>query len=216
MLVPPRSPSPFQISDLNMTSCNLGPSFSTWLKFQKEVNTLALSNASISGSIPNWFWNISSQLRFLSLSFNQLQGHLPNQLSRISLTFIDFSSNLFKGSILLPNLGCLILDLSKNKFFGSIPTKIGESMSNLKFLLLSSNQITGIILESIGYMSSLEILDLSRNSLTRSIPSSISNCSYLIFLSLEEFNLFETILKSFGHLICLRSLHLSKIDHFFT
>ena len=211
MLVPPGSPSPFQISDLNMTSCNLGPSFSTWLKFQKEVNTLALSNASISGSIPNWFWNIFSHP---SLSFNQLQGHLPNQLSRISLTFIDFSSNLFEGSILLPNLGCLILDLSKNKFFGSIPTKIGESMSNLKFLLLSGNQITGIILESIGYMSSLEILDLSRNSLTRSIPSSISNCSYLIFQSLEENNLFRTIPKSFGQLIWLRSLHLSKIDHF--
>ena len=125
MLVPPGCPSPppFQISNLNMTSCNLGPSFPTWLKFQKEVNTLALSNASISGSIPNWFWNISSQLRFLSLSFNQLQGHLPNQLSRISLTFIDFSSNLFEGSIPLPNPGCLILDLSKNKFFWFYPSQ---------------------------------------------------------------------------------------------
>ena len=181
-----------------MTSCNLRPLFLTWLKFQKEVNTLALSNASISGSIPNWFWNISSQLIFLSLSFNKLQGHLPNQLSRISLTFIDFSSNLFEGSIPLPNPGCLGLDLSKNKFFGSIPAKIGESMPNLKFLLFSGNQITGIIPESIGYMSSLEILDISRNSLTTSIPSSISNCSYQIFLSLKEFNLFGTILKSFG------------------
>ncbi|KAL6312435.1 hypothetical protein AAG906_004803 [Vitis piasezkii] len=113
------------------------PSFPTWLKFQKDVNTLALSDASISGSIPN-------------------------------------CSNLFQGSIPLPNPGCLGLDLSKNKFFGSIPAKIGESMPNLKFLLLLGNQIIGIIPESIGYMSSLEILDISRNSLTRSIPSSIT------------------------------------------
>ena len=70
---------PFQITYLDLSSCNLGLSFPTWLKFQKEVITLGLSNASISGSIPNWFWNISCQLWFLSLSFNQLQGQLPNQ-----------------------------------------------------------------------------------------------------------------------------------------
>ena len=52
---------PFQITKLSMASCNLGPSFPTWLMSQKEVSLLDLSNASISGSIPKWFWNISLQ-----------------------------------------------------------------------------------------------------------------------------------------------------------
>ena len=63
---------PFQISVLNMDSCNLGPSFSTWLKSQKNVFFLGMSNASISGFIPNWFWNISSSIQEIYLSFNNL------------------------------------------------------------------------------------------------------------------------------------------------
>lgn len=63
---------PFQITSLYMKSCNLGHSFSTWLKSQKEVFILQLSNASISGSMPNWFWNFSSNVWHLGLSHNQL------------------------------------------------------------------------------------------------------------------------------------------------
>ena len=71
---------PFQITYLSMASCNLGPSFPTWLMSQKEVSLLDLSNASISGSIPKWFWNVSLNLQGVSLSANQLQGQLPNSL----------------------------------------------------------------------------------------------------------------------------------------
>ena len=169
---------PFQISTLDMDLCNLSPSFSTWLKFQKEVSILELSNASILGSITNWFQNIFSQLGILVISFNQLQGQLPNQLNMTSLTIIDLSNNIFSGPI---------------------PPNIGESIPNFLYSLLS-NQITGIIPKSIGYMSHLEILDLSRNSLIGSIPSFISNYSYLYFLTLEKNNLSKTIPKSFGQL----------------
>ena len=55
--------APFQITDLSMASCNLGHSFPTQPRSQKEVSLLDLSNASISGSIPNWFWNISFNLQ---------------------------------------------------------------------------------------------------------------------------------------------------------
>ena len=71
---------PFQISYLSMVSCNLGPSFPTWLRSQKELSWLSFSNASISGSIPKWFWNISLNLQGLVLYGNQLQGQLPNSL----------------------------------------------------------------------------------------------------------------------------------------
>ena len=201
---------PFQISDLNMDSCNLGPSFPTWLKSQKNVFFLGMSNASISGFIPNWFWNISSSIQEIYLSFNNLEGRLPTQLNLYSRAFIDFSFNLFEGPIPLPNHGSNLLDLSNNKFSGPIPVQIGESMPDLWSLSLSGNQLTGIIPHSIGFMSSLQIIDFSRNSLVASIPSSISNCSYLTFLSLGENNLSGTIPKSFGQLHWLQSIHLSN------
>ena len=65
---------PFKLRSLNMGSCHIGPAFPVWLQSQKNLQYLYLSNASISSSIPNWFWNISSNLELLFLSHNQLQG----------------------------------------------------------------------------------------------------------------------------------------------
>jgi Leucine-rich repeat (LRR) protein len=48
---------PFQVYFLGMNSCNLGPSFPPWLKSQNNVLYFDFSNASIVGSIPNWFWS---------------------------------------------------------------------------------------------------------------------------------------------------------------
>ena len=203
---------PFQVHHLRMASCNLGPSFPSWLKFQKNLFDLDMSNASISGSIPNWFWNISSGLKYLNLSSNQLQGPiwLPKHLNMTSLVSIDFSSDLFKGPVPLPNSNCRLLDLSNNTLSGSIPPNIGESNLDLEFLYLSNNQITGNIPKSIGYMSNLQMIDLSRNSLTGSIPSSISNCSCLNALNLGQNNLSGAIPNSFAQLNWLQVLHLNK------
>ena len=93
---------PFQITHLDLNSCNLGH-FPTWLKSQKEVSFLELSNSSISGLIPNWFWNNFPQLHELYLCCNKLQGQLPNPLYIGIGIIIDLSSNLLEGPI--PLLG---------------------------------------------------------------------------------------------------------------
>ena len=201
---------PFQLTHLSMASGKLGPSFPTWLRFQKKLFFLDMSNASISGSIPNWFWNISAPLQYLYLSSNQLQGQLPKQLSITFLFVIDLSCNFFEGPIPLPNRACLSLDLSNNTFSGPIPPNIGQSTLHLMGLSLSGNQITGNIPKTVGYMSYLMMIDLSRNTLTGSIPSSISNCSSLFLLNLGHNNLSGTIPKSFGQLKQLGSLHLNQ------
>ncbi|WJZ95612.1 hypothetical protein VitviT2T_014368 [Vitis vinifera] len=200
---------PFQITFLSMASCNLGPSFPTWLRSQKKVSFLDLSNASISGSIPKWFWNISFNLQLLNLSNNQLQGQLPNSLNFYGESEIDFSSNLFEGLIPFSIKGVYLLDLSHNKFFGPIPLSRGESMLDLNYLFLSENQITGTIPDSIGQITSLQIIDFSRNNLTGSIPYTIGNCSSLIVLDLGNNNLSGMLPKSLGQLQWLESLHLN-------
>uniref|UniRef100_A0A2N9FTT1 Uncharacterized protein n=1 Tax=Fagus sylvatica TaxID=28930 RepID=A0A2N9FTT1_FAGSY len=200
---------PFQIRNLDMGSCHLGPSFPTWLKSQKEVMYLDFSNASILGPIPSWLWEISYNFSLLNVSFNQLHGQLPNPLNVAPFADIDLSSNLFEGPIPLPVVEIELLDLSNNKFSGPIPRNIGTSMPNLIFLSLSNNEITGDIPASMGHMLYIEVIDLSSNNLTGSITSSIGNCSYLRVLDLSGNNLYGEIPNSLGQLNLLQTLHLS-------
>ncbi|KAJ0039278.1 hypothetical protein Pint_23929 [Pistacia integerrima] len=199
---------PFQVRSLDMGSCHLGPFFPSWLETQKEVMFLDFSNASIAGSIPNWFWDISANLSLVNVSFNQLQGQLPNPLNVAPFADIDFSSNIFEGLIPLPVVEIALLDLSNNRFSGFVPENISESMPNLIFLSLSGNHLTGEIPASIGKMMSLQVLDLSNNNITGIIPSSIGNCSVLKVLDLRNNNMSGQIPESLGHLQQLQSLHL--------
>ncbi|WJZ95559.1 hypothetical protein VitviT2T_014322 [Vitis vinifera] len=175
---------PFQIRDLAFGSCSLGPSFPARLQSQKELVSLDFSNTSISSPIPNWFWNLSSNLDFLNLSLNHLHGQLPNPLNVSQYALIDFSSNLFEGPIPLPTKTIESLYFSNNNFSGPIPPSIGESIASSRVLSLSGNQITGVIPASIGDIRGLDIIDLSWNSLTGSIPLTIINCSSLRVLDL--------------------------------
>ena len=76
---------PFKLRFLYMDSCHIGPAFPAWLQSQKKLQYLSLSNASISSSIPNWFWNISSNLEYLITSFSQLVTRLVTQFVKFSI-----------------------------------------------------------------------------------------------------------------------------------
>ncbi|KAL2478320.1 disease resistance family protein/LRR family protein [Forsythia ovata] len=199
----------FQIRNLDMGSCRLGPLFPAWLKSQHELRFLDISNSSISGSIPNWFWDFSVNLSLLNVSFNQLGGQLPNSFQLTPYADVDLSSNFFEGSIPLPRVPIELLDLSNNRFQGPIPQNISTVMPDLVFLSLSGNRLTGKVPEDIGKMVSLSVIDLSRNNLTGNIPSSVGNCSYLKVLDLGKNGLFGAIPNSLGLLIQLQSLHLN-------
>ncbi|KAL4378942.1 hypothetical protein GQ457_02G028230 [Hibiscus cannabinus] len=201
---------PFQLRNLDMGSCHLGPSFPNWLRYQAEVDFLDFSNASISDNMPNWFWDISSNLSLLNVSFNQLRGQLPNPLNVAPFADVDLRSNLFEGPIPLPVVEIELLDLSNNQLSGAIPQNMSESMPNLVFLSLSNNQLTGGIPNSIGGMPLLQAIDLSRNKLIGSIPSSIGSCHYLKVLDLGNNNLSGVIPYALGQLLQLESLHLNN------
>ncbi|KAG5627499.1 hypothetical protein H5410_012717 [Solanum commersonii] len=209
LIVNPNWIPPFQIRNLDMGSCHIGPSFPTWLKSQKELKFLDISNASISDSIPGWFWDISSNLSLLNCSFNQLSGTLPDPLPVFPFADIDLSSNLFNGTIPIPSVSIELLDLSHNMFQGLIPQNISEVMPDLIFLSLSSNEISGEIPATIRKMTLVQVIDLSNNKLTGSIPSSIGECSYLKALDLGNNFLSGSFPSSLGQLIQLQSLHLN-------
>ncbi|RVW49066.1 hypothetical protein CK203_117501 [Vitis vinifera] len=97
--VSPNWVPPFQVNKLDMGSCHLGPSFPVWLQSQKNLQYLNFSNASISSHIPNWFWNISFNLWYLSLSHNQLQVTLVELKAMAQEHNMDMNSLDHNGTI---------------------------------------------------------------------------------------------------------------------
>ena len=83
----------------------------------------------------------------------------------------------------LSNLRWLIL--SNNQLTGAIPSELG-SLSNLEDLFLSFNLLTGAIPLELGGLSNLQNLYLTRNQLDSAIPSKLGSLSNLERLSLAD------------------------------
>lgn len=108
------------------------------------------------------------------------------------------------------NLSALqVLDLTSSSVSGPIPPSIG-SLNQLNRLVLSDNSLTGIIPDSLRQLSSLSVLNLSQNMLTGSIPSSFSSLANLTTLDFSSNFLSGPIPMNFGSLSRLQSLNLSN------
>lgn len=185
-----------------------------------ELWNLDLSDNRLSGSIPAWIGNITSllilhlrsnffsskiptqlchllNLHVLDLADNNLSGRIPQCLGNLSGMISHVPSELvhqYQGRVTIVAKGreleysstlslVKIIDLSANNLTGKVPEEI-TSLLRLGTLNLSMNHLTGRIPPMIGSLRWLETLDLSKNQLSGTIPSSISMIS-----SLNHFNL---------------------------
>ncbi|RVW94651.1 LRR receptor-like serine/threonine-protein kinase GSO1 [Vitis vinifera] len=157
---------------------------------------LDLSHNQLRGSCPHLFG--FSQLRELSLGFNQLNGTLPESIGQLAqlevlsipsnslqdvvpnwfwnltshLAWLNISNNHISGT--LPNLQAtsyLRMDMSSNCLEGSIP----QSVFNAGWLVLSKNLFSGSISLSCRTSNQsgwgLSHLDLSNNRLSGELPN---------------------------------------------
>ena len=99
------------------------------------------------------------------------------------------------------------LDLSDNQLSGTIPSEIG-AMTSLTNLNLYKNQLTGTIPSEIRAITSLDYLSLSWNQLTGTIPSEIMALTNLAVWHLYMNQLTGTIPSEIGALTSLTSFHL--------
>ncbi|KAK3411628.1 hypothetical protein EUGRSUZ_I00372 [Eucalyptus grandis] len=218
---------PFQIEEILMSSCKVGPRFPNWLQTQKKVLALDMSNASISDEVPLWLSDVLSSIEHLDLSSNMLRGDISRiigkkmpLLTQLDLVILDLSDNQFSGRIPLSGKPASfeIIDLGGNYFTGDIPLQLchlanlQELTSTLPYLFsidLSSNALDGQIPEGLTRLARLQNLNLSQNMLVGKIPSYIGNLKDLESLDLSNNKLSGEIPPSISNLDFLSHLNLS-------
>ena len=99
------------------------------------------------------------------------------------------------------------VDLHDNGLAGPIPSDLG-SLTNVRWLLLSSNALTGAIPGELGSLGNLESLSLWGNELTGSIPAALGNLTGLEWLALSSNELTGRIPAELGRLANLEYLSL--------
>ncbi|GKV30622.1 hypothetical protein SLEP1_g39416 [Rubroshorea leprosula] len=233
---------PFQLKYIHLGSCKLGPAFPSWLQTQRNYRVLNISSAGILESIPVWFSTLPSTALLIDLSSNQISGILPD-LSRnfssdsyalkidfsgnhlegtlpsfpANTTHINLSTNRFNGSIsslcAIIGMSFNFLDLSSNQLSGELPDCM-KRWSSLQFLNLANNDFFGKILSSVGSLSLIETFDLQNHSFSGKIPSSLRNCSKLQFLGLSNNRLSGNVPGWIGEMSNSLSFLLLKSNYF--
>ncbi|XP_020081934.1 probable LRR receptor-like serine/threonine-protein kinase At4g36180 [Ananas comosus] len=170
-----------QMDFLFLSNNDIGGRIPSALCESTFLRVLDLSNNNLSGEIPECMGKSQEQLSVIDVSTNNLVGSIPDSLcSSKYISLLKFNSNGFSGEF--PSLqnctGLVILDLGYNKFSGTIPFWIGESLTLLMVLQLRSNMFSGGIPEQIAQLGSLQVLDLSSNNLSGPLPRSFGNFSW--------------------------------------
>ncbi|CAD6257958.1 unnamed protein product [Miscanthus lutarioriparius] len=178
-----------------------------------ELQVFTVLSNHLEGNVPNSLANLSSQLRFLYLSKNQLSGDFPSGVAKFRhLVSIELGMNRFTGVI--PEwLGTLKylqrLTLGYNIFTGPIPASL-SNLSNLNVLQLASNQLDGHIPSSLGNLQTLEKLDISNNNLHGTMPKELFRIPTLLKILLYSNNLDGPLHPDIGNAKQLTYLDISS------
>ncbi|XP_040869657.1 receptor-like protein EIX1 [Glycine max] len=136
----------FQLTYLEVTSWQLGPSFPLWIQSQNKLKYVGLSNTGIFDSIPTWFWEAHSQVLYLNLSHNHIRGELVTTIKNpISIQTVDLSTNHLCGKLPYLSNDVYDLDLSTNSFSESMQDFLCNNQDKpmqLEFLNLASNNLS--------------------------------------------------------------------------
>ncbi|KAL6269549.1 hypothetical protein ACE6H2_026460 [Prunus campanulata] len=178
-----------QIVSLNLAANKLS-TIPYFLRNQSTLSSLNLSENHIQGKIPHWIWS-SNQLDSLNLSCNSLVTLEP-PLYNSTVKTVDLHSNQLQGQIPTFLPFAKYLDYSRNNFH-SLPSNIGDFLTNTLFFSLSSNNLHGLIPASICNAPNIQILDMSNNSLSGMIPQCLTAIRDISVLNLARNNLSGTI-----------------------
>ncbi|ONI22456.1 hypothetical protein PRUPE_2G130600 [Prunus persica] len=177
--------------------------FPIWLGTLPELKLLAMPHNEFYGVIGQSRTNIDfPRLRILDLSYNSFKGEIPPLFPNITVnkstymyTYVSYDLNgvsivrsvAYSITLAIKGLdlhyskiqeGFAAIDISSNKFEGTIPEFVGN-LKELHSLNISSNILNGSIPSSLGNLRNLESLDLSHNMLSGRIPQQLTRLTFL-------------------------------------
>ncbi|KAI3411636.1 Protein kinase domain-containing protein, partial [Psidium guajava] len=186
-----------------------------------NVRILLLGLNQFYGSIPNSISN-ASKLEWLFIPFGQLTGSIPQDLGK--------SNNLVKLNLGMNELGngdgndleflsslmnCTkleVLAFNNNSLSGVLPNHMTNLSSNLNYLLMGANRISGSIPNDIQKLENLILIGMEENLFTGQIPASIGLMKNLQVLSIFGNKFSGKIPHSIGNLTSLVELGLNWLD----
>ncbi|CAN1143757.1 Probable LRR receptor-like serine/threonine-protein kinase At3g47570 [Linum perenne] len=159
-----------------------------------KLQYLNVRSNNLSGSIPLAFGYIPStignltKLIELSMSNNYLSGEIPASIQNCQkILKIELAHNNLSGVIPLEVFSLtslsIFLDLSSNRFTGTIPTEV-----DLEGLYMQDNHLQGIIPSSLSSLRGIQELDLSTNKLSGQIPEFFESMNISKKLNLSHNN----------------------------
>uniref|UniRef100_A0A0D9Y3K6 Leucine-rich repeat-containing N-terminal plant-type domain-containing protein n=1 Tax=Oryza glumipatula TaxID=40148 RepID=A0A0D9Y3K6_9ORYZ len=143
-----------------------------------------LASNNFSGPLPQdqWF----KKLKSMMIGYSNTSLVMDHEVPRVGR--YKFSTTItYKGSaVTLTKIlrTFVFIDVSENKFHGSIPGTIGELIL-LHALNMSHNFLTGPIPSQLGHLNQLEALDMSSNELSGVIPQELASLDFLAILNLS-------------------------------
>uniref|UniRef100_A0A5B6ZVI5 Putative LRR receptor-like serine/threonine-protein kinase GSO2 n=1 Tax=Davidia involucrata TaxID=16924 RepID=A0A5B6ZVI5_DAVIN len=155
----------------------------SWIARLYSLEYLDMNGVHLHKAADHWFQAVSMLPSLSELHLSECR--LDKMMIPPPPGFVNFTS-------------LAVLDLSANPFGCEIPSWLFNLTSNLSFLDLSEDHLTGQIPDWIGQMKHLEYLSLDINSLYGPIPAPLGNLSSLsgLYLSLNQLN--GTLPESLG------------------
>jgi Leucine-rich repeat (LRR) protein len=204
------------LSLLNMANNNITEELPDSLYDMTSLITLNLAKNNIDAEIGQFA--LLGNLQALFLEGNLIIGALGEWISTQwpNLEVLDLSNNSILSSVpkaIFWHPTLVIVDIHANRFFGPLVIPFESENSDLQFLSLQENQLTGEIPDNIGLLDNLNHLDLANNLFTSAMPEAVFGLAKLVYLSLA-YNPFEpgVIPASIENMVNLVDLSLKETN----
>ncbi|CAJ1898928.1 unnamed protein product [Sphenostylis stenocarpa] len=226
------------LTQLNLDANMFEGSIPSTIGNLSKLALLDLGNNLFEGALPYELSQLR-ELQYLSLYNNNLNGTIPYQLLNLpKVWYMDLGSNYFVTppdwskysctpsltrlalhlnpsltgvfpSFILECHNLTYLDISQNRWNGSIPESLYSNLGKLEYLNLTNCGFEGKLSPNLSMLPNLKELRIGNNMFNGSVPTEIGLISGLQFLELSNISAHGKIPSSLGQLRELKHLDLS-------